>query len=820
MPLIHEGAVIGAVYADDSTQANPSEITKDRQERLTIFAQSAARSYVNSRRFEMVHYKAIHDSLTDLYNHRGLQERFLDDLVSTIENRKKLSLVAFDLDNLRAVNTKIGHPLANLYFEKIAKIINGALPPNAVSARVGGDEFVLVLPDTDTDKAWNASESIRKAVFDARINKEGIPDNFKISISMGVSTYGYVPAGEGYIALIPYTHDERALKIATRLTDEVEAALKNKTRPQIGERVISVEGEKYIIFLFDENKDAVKPLKDQVDALQYSVYEAISNSADTALYVSKQTRNTATVFSVEVQRQREQMDAEELIHAFRELPVAAHRLDKRGVIIDVTDNWLDLLGYTREEMDEMMRKGQKIFDFIPEKNRLKAEVNHRQRMGFPLDPLGVKPDPPESQHQYKIRSYLHKSGREVIVASNHKLNINKKREIIGVTTTLQEASVINFLANRAESSGIDEIAFDQEGNIFYASRGFVSKLGYGKPEQLKGLSILSLFPEKGQERIKGLIKSPIATQEQMLVTILDGAGKPVELPLYTAKFGQITSFIFYLKTNSAGKSLGAQMQEGLTPGHLNSINELIAARTALQPVLRSETDLWANQFFNLTGASDDDLASGAAAYLRDNHLKPLMFDRSVPASSSFLVLDLNSLTPEPAVLSRMAALVGSEGRIFPFYADRESFKKFRDLLNQISPELRTKFLTAKQLTELTPNRIAALRKTHRLDKSSLGFLLSRSEILKGDFSTLVPPGKQAVAFQFEAKENNLVLSKTVYSIAFSTLIDGIQQLSGFDTSLLKKDEKSGLTYFNFDLVALAAALTADWQAETAILRAA
>lgn len=812
VPMIHNNEVIGVLYVDDLGKEGPPGFSEERINRLKIFCQSAAKSYISSREFEIEHYKATHDHLTDLYNPTGLQERFQDDLMSTIENRRKLSLVAIDFDHLRKANAAIGHPNTNLFFVQIAKTMKREAPPEAVNARVGGDEFIIVLPNTNTDKAWSTTETIRNKVHAIRVEKTEIPEDFRISISAGIATYGAVKTGEGYVALIPYTHDERAAKITTQLTAEVEEAIKNSVKPKIGGRVISVEGETHTVFLFDENKDAVKPLKDQVDALQHSAYEALSQNADTALYVSKQNRNKSTIFSLEVQRQREQIAPEELIRAFRQRSSAEHKLDRKGAIIDVTDGWLLLLGYTREEV-----LGKKVFDFMPEKDRLKAENTHQQRM------MGV----PEVKNPFKIRRYLNKRGKEVILTSTHDLDINDKKEIVSVTTTLQKGSMIDFLTNRAQSSGIDEVAFDKDGNIGYVSQGFAIKLGYEKPENLKGLSIFDLFPEKEKGKIKDLIQSPAGTKAK--VTVLDASGNLPEVSLFKLEFDEITSFVFDLKTHSAGKSLGSPANGVLTPEYFNSLAELISAKTSLQPVAGSEADLWAKQIFHLTGLTDQELDGESARYLEDRKVSPHFFKATGDVKiSSFLLLDLDSLAGEPGLLVRAAELVGEDGKILPFATDRTSPKSLENFLTQLAklskdqPALGPKVLPLEKVARgpLTAKVVGRIKDRSGLKDASLGILVSRPQSLEGDYAVLVPADKQSLAFVFDAASNHSTLTKTVYSVAFNAFLRGADGLDILRESFVKQGQGAGITLYSFDLVELAAALTAEWQAEAAFLRAA
>ncbi|SIQ01055.1 sensor domain-containing diguanylate cyclase [Halanaerobium kushneri] len=134
-----------------------------------------------SRRIERekeIKYLSYHDELTDLYNRRYFEEEMerLDD-----SRLYPISIIIGDLDNLKAVNDNYGHLLGDEYLRKAAQILKELLRSEDVVARIGGDEFAILLSETDKKAAAHICERI-KAEFNQYNNADSFPIEFKISL--------------------------------------------------------------------------------------------------------------------------------------------------------------------------------------------------------------------------------------------------------------------------------------------------------------------------------------------------------------------------------------------------------------------------------------------------------------------------------------------------------------------------------------------------------------------------------------------------------------------------------------------------------------
>ena len=135
---------------------------------------------------EALHARGITDALTGAYNKSYLVAR-LGFIVDTASESRPVSLIAFDFDQFKQVNDQYGHAAGDHILRETSSLIAQAfVRPTDVFARMGGEEFVIVLPDTKREAANEVAETIR-ATFDARtFHFDGAA--IRLTASFGVCT--------------------------------------------------------------------------------------------------------------------------------------------------------------------------------------------------------------------------------------------------------------------------------------------------------------------------------------------------------------------------------------------------------------------------------------------------------------------------------------------------------------------------------------------------------------------------------------------------------------------------------------------------------
>ena len=128
---------------------------------------------------------AHHDPLTDLLNRRGFQEVFDVELERARRADQPLSLIVGDLDRFKRVNDVHGHAAGDDVLRRVADAIRGAKRGFDRAARIGGEEFAILAPDSDEHGAYMLAERIRAAVHEAFADQ----GDGQLTISFGISTH-------------------------------------------------------------------------------------------------------------------------------------------------------------------------------------------------------------------------------------------------------------------------------------------------------------------------------------------------------------------------------------------------------------------------------------------------------------------------------------------------------------------------------------------------------------------------------------------------------------------------------------------------------
>jgi len=137
--------------------------------------------------FEKLEKSLITDELTGLYNKRFFQEAFYREVQRAKRYRADLSLMFVDIDNFKKWNDLKGHPFGDEILRRVADIIKEYMREVDYPCRFGGDEFVVILPETRGSRAVIAAERLREGI--AKVNFA--PDNeCYLTVSAGIASYG------------------------------------------------------------------------------------------------------------------------------------------------------------------------------------------------------------------------------------------------------------------------------------------------------------------------------------------------------------------------------------------------------------------------------------------------------------------------------------------------------------------------------------------------------------------------------------------------------------------------------------------------------
>ncbi len=129
---------------------------------------------------------SIKDGLTDLYNHRYFMEALEIEFERAQRYNRNFSLLMIDIDFFKVINDKYGHQAGDKILSDISNIFFSSVRKSDVVCRYGGEEFTIILPDTDKENAKVTAEKIRKTVEESEFKYGSC--QIKVTISIGVST--------------------------------------------------------------------------------------------------------------------------------------------------------------------------------------------------------------------------------------------------------------------------------------------------------------------------------------------------------------------------------------------------------------------------------------------------------------------------------------------------------------------------------------------------------------------------------------------------------------------------------------------------------
>jgi diguanylate cyclase (GGDEF)-like protein len=160
----------------------------DRElEAASLFAHVAASAWRNAQLYVELVNAAMTDPLTRLYNSRWLRDTGERDLARAERDGKPLSLLLVDLDHFKAVNDSSGHAIGDLLLQRVATQLRTTVRGADAVVRLGGEEFVILLPECGADAALQVAEAVRAAVRDVTVPEGCSLD--QLTASVGVATY-------------------------------------------------------------------------------------------------------------------------------------------------------------------------------------------------------------------------------------------------------------------------------------------------------------------------------------------------------------------------------------------------------------------------------------------------------------------------------------------------------------------------------------------------------------------------------------------------------------------------------------------------------
>jgi diguanylate cyclase (GGDEF)-like protein len=178
VPLVVENRAAGVMGVADPV---PGKFDFQRLSVLTTIAQQTAVAIQNARHYQM----ATVDQMTGLYLRHHFVQRLTDERTRALRYRSPFAVIMLDLDSFKEINDRLGHNAGDQFLRMASEAIKQSLRGSDVACRWGGDEFCILLPQTDVEASRATAERIRKAIAALGASFSGAGS----TASAGIATY-------------------------------------------------------------------------------------------------------------------------------------------------------------------------------------------------------------------------------------------------------------------------------------------------------------------------------------------------------------------------------------------------------------------------------------------------------------------------------------------------------------------------------------------------------------------------------------------------------------------------------------------------------
>ncbi|WP_170400410.1 diguanylate cyclase [Ruegeria arenilitoris] len=185
-PILAHGETVGLLHL--RAHEGCDEVFHSSKKLAQLCAEQISMAIANVRMRDQLHDQSVRDPLTGLFNRRHMTEMLRKSISRSQQTGASLSLIAVDVDHFKKFNDTHGHDAGDMVLRAVGSALEQGCDRDEVACRIGGEEFMLILPDNTPDDAMTRAEQLRQAVeaVSVRYGEKSLP---RITISVGVAHY-------------------------------------------------------------------------------------------------------------------------------------------------------------------------------------------------------------------------------------------------------------------------------------------------------------------------------------------------------------------------------------------------------------------------------------------------------------------------------------------------------------------------------------------------------------------------------------------------------------------------------------------------------
>jgi diguanylate cyclase (GGDEF)-like protein len=192
VPLVAQGQMLGLLHLQ-RLNGIPNDSRTETFDHPSlalalVVAEDLSLAHASLNLRESLREQSIRDSLTGLFNRRFVDEFLVRELARAERKTRQLSMIALDIDHFKRINDSFGHSAGDTVLQKVGTILRAHVRDTDVACRIGGEEFLLVLVESNLPLAAKRAEDIRNAIGEMVLKYERL-DIGKITASFGVAAF-------------------------------------------------------------------------------------------------------------------------------------------------------------------------------------------------------------------------------------------------------------------------------------------------------------------------------------------------------------------------------------------------------------------------------------------------------------------------------------------------------------------------------------------------------------------------------------------------------------------------------------------------------
>jgi len=191
LPLMAKSEVLGLLHVRSKKNldedAAKSQIESVMEIGITL-SEYLSLSIANIKLRETLANQSIRDSLTGLYNRRYMEEAIQHEIMRAERKQNQIGIIMMDIDHFKIFNDTYGHKAGDALLIQLANLLKSSLRGSDIVCRYGGEEFIVILPETNVAKTYERAEQLRADIRKMQVyyHNESLPS---VSISMGIASY-------------------------------------------------------------------------------------------------------------------------------------------------------------------------------------------------------------------------------------------------------------------------------------------------------------------------------------------------------------------------------------------------------------------------------------------------------------------------------------------------------------------------------------------------------------------------------------------------------------------------------------------------------